>query len=140
MTRGREAFLKTGTVLALAGTGVIAGCTAPDSTPRPTPTSKNYATYLQEYCATGRTPIDIYVWNKDQQIPAGVYKDANGKECEEKGIQIRIVVSEENVTTGQIVNGRRVIRYYFPMLELPDSGDTPDPTPSPTGLPPELKV
>jgi hypothetical protein len=71
----------------------------------------SYATVLEQMLANGDHQIDIYVWHESQKLPAGRYVETNSKDYPDA--DIRIVVSSEPVKTGDVVNGRKVIRYHF---------------------------
>lgn len=72
---------------------------------------EGYATVLEQMLASGDREIDIYVWHESQKLPAERYVETNSKNYPDA--DIRIVVSSEPVKTGDVVNGRKVIRYHF---------------------------
>lgn len=72
---------------------------------------EGYATFLAQMLASGDRKIDIYVWHENQKLPASKYVETNSKGHADA--DIRIVVSSEPVKTGDVVNGRKVIRYHF---------------------------
>ena len=72
---------------------------------------QGYATVLEQMLASGDRQIDIYVWHDNQKLPASKYVETNSKGYPDA--EIRIVVSSEAVKTGDVVNGRKVIRYHF---------------------------
>lgn len=97
-------------VAAAAGVTALSGCGSSTSSPK----TPEYATYLQEFCAQpDRQPIDIYVWNRANVLSATTYENANDQECKQRGIPVRVVISNRDVSTGDVVNGHRVIRYNF---------------------------
>ncbi len=67
-------------------------------------------TYLDKFLQEG-SAVDIYVYNKDQIISATEYVKAS-KQYFPEG-DVRILVSDAKVQTGDIVNERKVIRYHF---------------------------
>jgi hypothetical protein len=78
---------------------------------RPKMPEGSYATVLEQMLASGDRQIDVYVWHESQKLPAGRYVETNSKNYPDADIQI--VVSSEPVKTGDVVNGRKVIRYHF---------------------------
>ena len=72
---------------------------------------EGYATVLEQMLASGDRQIDIYVWHENQKLPAEQYVKANSQGY--RDADIRIVVSSEPVKTGDVVDGRKVIRYHL---------------------------
>jgi hypothetical protein len=72
---------------------------------------EGFVTYLEQFLAGGDRKIDIYVWHENQRLPASKYVETNSKGYPDA--DIRIVVSDKQVKTGDVVGGRKVIRYHF---------------------------
>ena len=78
---------------------------------------KEFTTFLQQFCVDPESiqSIGIYTWFSDEEVGAKSYVAANGKECATLGVPVDVYVSSNpNISAGDIVNGKRAIRYAYP--------------------------
>ena len=68
-------------------------------------------TILTNFLRAGEKNVAIYVWNELQKVSAQMYIDANREDF--RDAVICIVVSQEPVTTGDVIGGAKVIRCHF---------------------------
>lgn len=70
-----------------------------------------YATYIDKFLDKGHQVV-VAVWNEQQRVPAGVYIKSALQRFPH-GDAVCEVNDDPSLQTGQIRNGRHVIRYHF---------------------------